>query len=101
MIAAKPIDEFLDARGNRRIGGKSDSFLQVLNVRAGLPDVARLHRQQVPDRLLAERYLKLEHHLHEVDRGVIADVVDAPWGAARRRIRTVARPRGISLRHMI
>src|SRR5262250_2678674 len=86
MIGAKPIDKFLDADGNRRMRGKSDRVAQVLHVRAGFLNVARLHRHQLPDRLLAERGFKQAHHLHEIDRGVITDVIDPPRRAAAGRI---------------
>src|SRR5215472_10016591 len=97
----KPIDKFPDADGNRGMRGKSDRFAQVLHVRAGFPNVARLHRHQLPYRLLAERGFKQTYHLQEIDRGVIADVIDPPRRAAGRRIRMIARPHDIFLRHMI
>ena len=59
---------------------------------------ARLHRHQLPDCRAAEPLFDQSHDFHQVDRRVIADIVDAPGRHARRRIGFVARPRGVMQR---
>src|SRR5437879_2669213 len=71
VIGTKPIDKLLDAHSERRIGGKSHRFSQVLHVRAGLVNVARLHRHQFPDRPFPKRRLEQAYHFHEIYRGVV------------------------------
>src|SRR5262245_46793689 len=74
----EPVDETADALADRCVGPKTDGAFEVGGVRAGLRDVAWLHRKQLPDRWFSEGLLDEPHDLGHLDRFAIADVVDPP-----------------------
>src|SRR6266700_6235998 len=74
----EPVDETADALSDRRIGPKPDSAFEIGGIRAGLRNIARLHRKQLPDRRLAKGLLDEPHDLGHLDRFAIADIVDPP-----------------------
>src|SRR6478735_6734219 len=59
----QPVDEATNALGDRRVRPEADSTLEIAGVRAGLRDIARLHRQQLPPRRLAYGLLNEPHDL--------------------------------------
>src|SRR5262249_3653893 len=71
-------EETADALADRCVGPKTDGAFEVGGVRAGLRDVAWLHRKQLPDRWFSEGLLDQPHDLGHLDRFAIADVVDPP-----------------------
>src|SRR5262250_102753 len=74
----EPVDETADALADRCVGPQTDGAFEVGGVRAGLRDVAWLHRKQLPDRWFSEGLLDEPHDLGHLDRFAIADVVDPP-----------------------
>ena len=74
----EPVDETADALADRRIGPKPDSAFEIGGIRAGLRNIARLHRKQLPGRWLAEGLLDEPHDLGHLDRFAITDIVDPP-----------------------
>src|SRR5467141_1477137 len=74
----EPVDETADALADRCVGPKADGPLEVGGVRAGLRNIAWLHRKQLPDSRLADGPLDEPHDLGHLDRLAIADIVDPP-----------------------
>ena len=56
---------------------------QIAHIGTGLRDVAGLHEQQLPGCRLAHGLLDQPHHLGDLDRLAVSDVVDVPGGRAR------------------
>src|SRR5262249_40390060 len=68
----KPIDEAANPLFDRRLGPEPHRAFEISRVRIGLRDVARLHREQLPTRGLAEGFLDQPHDLGHLDRVVVA-----------------------------
>src|SRR5437764_11663331 len=76
MIIAVPFNEaryaFFDSRGRF----ESMVALDGADVRVGLPDVARLHRLWVQQRLSASLPLQQLDHAHQVFAAAVANIVE-------------------------
>src|SRR6516225_3210200 len=95
VVITEPLHETVDTLINRCLGPEPHGTLKIGYVRIGLRDVARLHREQLPYRRLADGFLDQPHDLGYLDRLVVADVVDVPRCEARGRIRRIPGPGGI------
>ena len=95
VIVAVPGDEARDALGDRRRRLEADVAHEIVHVGEGGRNVAGLYRREFADRLLAERLLEQGDHVEQLDRIVVADIVDAPRRRTRGRIGSIARPIGI------
>src|SRR5262249_481864 len=87
-----PIDEAAIPPFARLFGPDPDGALEIGHVRIGLRNVARLHREQLPPRRLAEGFLDQPHDLGHLDRPAVADIVDVPRCPARGGIGGIAPP---------
>src|SRR5260370_1933153 len=74
----EPVDETADALADRCVGPKADGPLEVGGVRAGLRNIAWLHRKQLPDSRLADGPLDEPHDPGHPDRRPIAAIVHPP-----------------------
>src|SRR3974390_1888864 len=61
-IVPLPGPKTADPLRDRRVGCVADVATQILDVRVGRRDVARLHRHEFADRLPADRLLDQPHH---------------------------------------
>src|SRR5882762_4853174 len=91
VVGAVPVDEAPNPILDRRTGREGDRLAEVVDVGKSFRHVAGLHRHQFADRGLAHRLLDQPHDLGDLDRRVVADVVDAPGSAARCRVGPIAR----------
>src|SRR3977135_3731532 len=92
VIGAVPVDEPPNPILDRRIGREGDRLAEVVDIGESFRHVTGLHRHQLADRRLAHRLLDQPHDLGDLDRRVVADVVDAPGSAARCRVGPITRP---------
>src|SRR5260370_17776826 len=95
VVFAEPLNETTDPLIDRRLGPEPHGALEIRYVCISLRDVAWLHREQFPDRWLADGFLDQPHDLAHLDRLAVADVVDVPRCAARSGIGRIPGPDGI------
>src|SRR5690606_13832599 len=96
-----PVDEARHAIFDARHRLITHIAAQLGYVGIGLADIARLQRQELLLRLDAQASFQHLDEIHEADRTIAADVVDAVGRGAGRRIRIVAAPFRIRLRNII
>src|SRR5262249_22901266 len=71
----EPGDEAANPLGDRRFGPEADGARKLGRISTGLRYIARLHREQLPHRRLAEGLLDQPHDLGHLDRLAVAAIV--------------------------
>ena len=83
IVRLIPLDEPGDPLFQRRAGAKTGIAHQIVHVGIGLGHVARLHRQKFLRGRASQALLDQGDHFQQLDRLIVADVVDAIGGVAR------------------
>src|SRR5688572_26447988 len=84
VVSAVPVDEPRQAFGQRRRGRETGGRTEAFDRRVGGGDVAGLHRQHLATRGSPEQALERRDELVELDRLVVADVVERVRHVRRR-----------------
>src|SRR5665213_737122 len=98
LIGHIPFHEPRDPVGDWRRRLEVNIAHEVIDIGVSGRHVARLHRHQLADGLLADRLLQEIDHARDVDRIIVADVIHAPWHGTACWIGRVAGPSWIGLR---
>jgi len=101
VITAIPLHESSDSSFDRRGRFETDIANQIIDVSIRRGDVARLHREEVFLRRLAEAFFERLDEVQQLDRLVVADVVDLVRSLAGRRIGMIAAPIGVAGRDVV
>src|ERR1700704_3994425 len=76
VVVAIPCDEIANAVLNGGPWAEADIAHQIADIGEGLRHVSGLHRQHILYRRAAQLLLQKSHHMHELFRVMITDIVD-------------------------